>query len=85
MQFSSTFVLKGPFGRSGESSVWRQWSLRLLWAGLMGSGLLTLAQPAALAQSAATPSRQFDWSKGPPVTPMPRLGGFLVPPSGAGY
>jgi len=57
----------------------------VLWAALMGVGLLPLAHPAALAQSAATPSGQFDWSKVPPVTPMPRLGVFLVSPSGPGY
>jgi hypothetical protein len=30
-------------------------------------------------------SGRFDWTKVPPVSPMPRLGSFIVPPSGPGY
>ncbi len=32
-----------------------------------------------------TTNTKFDWSKTPAVSPMPRLGGFIVPPSGPGY
>ena len=85
MQFFSISVFKGFAERSRKSPVPRKWLLGLLWVGLMGLGLPTMAESAATAQGAATSSSRFDWSKVPPVTPMPRLGGFLLPPSGPGY
>lgn len=36
-------------------------------------------------ESIEAPSVKFDWSKAPPVTPLPRVGIFIKPPSGSGY
>lgn len=53
---------------------------------VMGLGATTYLQAAETAAPAEpAKSTKFDWSKVPPVSPMPRLGGFIVPPSGPGY
>ncbi len=60
-----------------------KWLLRLcLGAGILGLALQVSANPAAA--SAATENK-FDWSKIPLVTPMPRPGISVTPPSGPGY
>jgi hypothetical protein len=41
------------------------------------------AKPSAPAESPGT--APFKWTQVPAVNPMPRLGGFLIPPSGPGY
>ncbi len=40
---------------------------------------------AADAPAEAEKGSRFDWSRVPNLTPMPRLGGFIVAPTGAGY
>ena len=55
----------------------------------MGLSLQVLANPTPPPKAAAaTPGAEesaFDWSKVPPVTPMPRPGVSVTPPSGTGY
>ena len=67
----------------------RRWLPKFfLGAGILGLAFQVLANPTAPPKStAATPvaESKFDWSKVPPVTPMPRPGLFIVPPSGPGY
>jgi len=67
----------------------RRWLPKFfLGAGILGLAFQVLANPTAPPKSAAaTPvtENKFDWSKVPPVTPMPRPGSFTVPPSGPGY
>ncbi len=68
----------------------RRWLPKFcLGVGILGLTFQVLANPTAVApkNTAATPvvESKFDWSKVPPVTPMPRPGVFIVPPSGPGY
>jgi hypothetical protein len=56
-------------------------SKRLLLAAIGSALSLATGVHAAEAEK----SGKFDWTKVPAVSPMPRLGGFIVPPSGAGY
>ena len=57
--------------------------------GLLAASLVPFSLAFAKAESAAPrePDKgaKFDWSKVPPISPMPRLGSFIVSPSGPGY
>src|SRR5262249_28727629 len=44
-----------------------------------------LAAAASPPESACGPDAAFDWTKVPPVRPVPRLGMFLIFPSDSGY
>lgn len=69
----------------------REWLLKFcLGAGILGLTFQVLANPTTAtpkntAEAPLVVESKFDWSKVPPVTPMPRPGSFTVPPSGPGY
>jgi hypothetical protein len=63
-------------------------SASLLLVALLGLVLsvgVEAAEPGGEAQAETPKGNRFDWSKVPNLTPMPRLGGFIVGPSGPGY
>ncbi|MEI8384690.1 MAG: alginate export family protein [Nitrosomonadaceae bacterium] len=66
-----------------------KWSPKIiLGAGILGLSLQALANPAAPPKAAAAAPvavSAFDMSKVPLVTPMPRPGVSITPPSGPGY
>ena len=66
-----------------------RWSPKIiLGVGILGLSFQVLANPTATPKSATAPpvaESAFDMSKVPLVTPMPRPGVSIAPPSGAGY
>jgi hypothetical protein len=80
-------VTNEPTGCSASSA--RGWLPKYyLGAVILGLAFQVLANPTAPPKNiAAIPvaENKFDWSKIPPVTPTPRPGSFIVPPSGLGY
>ncbi len=84
---SSTMISVKPLERHTAGA--RGWLPKFcLGAGILGLTFQVLANPTAPPKdAAAVPAAEskVDWSKVPPVTPMPRPGSFIVPPSGAGY
>ena len=66
-----------------------RWSPKIiLGAGILGLSFQVLANPTATPKAAAAPpvaESAFDMSKVPLVTPMPRPGVSITPPSGTGY
>jgi len=84
---SSTMISVKPLERYTTGA--RCWLPKFcLGTAILGLSLQVLANPTTSPKdAAAVPAAEskVDWSKVPPVTPMPRPGSFIVPPSGAGY
>ncbi len=83
---SSTVISKSLERHTTRASGWLP--KFYLGVGILSLSFQVLANPTAPPKdAAAAPAAEskFDWSKVPPVTPMPRPGSFIVPPSGAGY
>lgn len=59
--------------------------VRSIAAAILVPNLALAAGPAETKSPAQPANSPFNWAKVPPVSPMPRLGGFIVPPSGPGY
>lgn len=51
----------------------------------LGFAIVTVPFQIHATESKNSTGEKFDWSQTPPVTPMPRVGIFVVPPSGPGY
>jgi hypothetical protein len=84
---SSAMISVKPLGRhTTRAHCWL--SKFCLGTAILGLSFQVLANPTTPPKdAAAVPAAEskFDWSKVPPVTPMPRPGVSITPPSGPGY